>query len=181
MTNGVRDRCATVTQFGNAFYNSGIIAKPFLKINTVGNSFWKAQKVLFRHGLQGRHGSDLGQFLSDFAHILIDRHLVGRIAEGISGMVCGHDVIAVLLDEDSPHVMHDGLCTEESLVSSRAAQKDHLRPYQHKLLGKKRLAGMYLFRSRTPVLGRTALGDIADMVVVARKAVASQEILQELA
>ena len=39
LTNGVRDRCATVTQFGNAFFNSRIIAKPILKINT--------EKILF--------------------------------------------------------------------------------------------------------------------------------------
>ncbi len=33
LTNGVRDRCATVTQFGNAFSNFGIIANRFPKIN----------------------------------------------------------------------------------------------------------------------------------------------------
>jgi hypothetical protein len=40
---------------------------------------------------------------------------------------------------------------------------------------------MYLLRGRTPVLGRTAFGDVADVVVVLGKAVAVDEILKELA
>ncbi len=45
LTNGVRDRCATVTQFGNAFYNSGIIANRNPKINIINKSFDAASKV----------------------------------------------------------------------------------------------------------------------------------------
>ena len=77
--------------------------------------------------------------------------------------------------------MHDGLGAKESLISRRTAKEDHLGPYQEELFCQKRLAAMDLFGCRAPVLGRPALGDIADMVVIIGKAVASQKVLEELA
>ena len=67
LTNGVRDRCATVTQFGNEFYNSEIIAKQILKINMEISLFYR---------LERRHCPDLGQFFPYFAHIFIYWHLI---------------------------------------------------------------------------------------------------------
>ena len=69
--------------------------------------------------------------------------------------------------------MHDGLGAKKALISRRTAKKDHLGSYQKELLGEQRLAAVDLFRCRTPVLGRPALGDIADMVVVIGKTVAA--------
>ena len=95
---------------------------------------------LLFYRFQRRHRSDLGQFLSYFAHVFIDRHFVCRVSQSICRMVRRHDEITVLLNKTSPYIMHYGLCAEESLISRRTAEKDHLGPYEHELLSEKRLA-----------------------------------------
>ena len=78
-------------------------------------------------------------------------------------MIGRHDIVAVFLDKTSPDIMHYGLRAEESLISGRAAEKDHLGPYEHELLSQKGLAAVDLFRCGSPVLGRPAFRDIADI------------------
>ena len=96
-------------------------------------------------------------------------------------MVCRHDKIPVLLDEPAPDVVHNGFGAEEPLISRGTAKKDNLGLYELELLSEQRLAGMDLLGCGTPVLRRTALCDIADMVVVISKTIASQKVLEELA
>ena len=74
--------------------------------------------------------------------------------------------------------MHYGLCAEESLISGRTAEKDNLGSYEHKLLSQKGLAAVDLLGCGAPVLGRPAFRDIADMVIVIGKAVASKKVLK---
>ena len=53
--------------------------------------------------------------------------------------------------------------------------------YELELLAQELLAGLYLGRFGTSVLGRTALADIADVVVLVGKTEGSEKILKELA
>ena len=96
-------------------------------------------------------------------------------------MVRGHDVKAVLLDEESSYVTHDGLFAEEGLICRRAAKEDYLRTDQPELLSQKRLAGMDFLRGRPSVLRGTAFRDVADVIVLLGESVAVDEILKELA
>ena len=76
------------------------------------------------------------------------------------------DVIALALGKGSSYVSHNGLIAVECFVCRRSKKHNDLGLNKSKLLSKELLAGCDLGRLRAPVLGRTALNDIADMVIL---------------
>ena len=141
----------------------------------------KSNKKRFSNPFQRRHCADLGELGPDLAHVLVDGKLIARVPESKCRMVSRHYMEPVLLYEEAPDVAHDGLLAEKRLVRGRTAKQDHLGLYQSELFCQEGLAGMDLLRRGTPVLRRTALGDVADVVILFRKAVAVDEVLKELA
>lgn len=95
-------------------------------------------------------------------------------------MICSHDLIAVSYGEITPDLPHQRLLVKETLISRGSAKKDDLRLNEPELLGKMSLACLDLRRFRPSVLRRTALADVADVIVFLADTEGIDEVLKKL-
>ena len=79
------------------------------------------------------------------------------------------DVVALSLGKGSSYVSHYGFIAVECFVCRRAQKHNDLGLNKGKLLCQELLAGSDFRRLGAPVLGRAALNDIADMVILSFK------------